>query len=249
MKIGRAFVCAFVCSLAVPAVRAQEATSFVFGTYYRCSEATEDRADAIFKEAMGPILDKHVKAGHLTAYGWSRHWMGGEWRRLEYLIGGDLGAMVDARDAYIDELVKQHAALNKEFSTICSSHDDYIWVAGATSQTPETVGRERPAVGTTTYFQCDSREGEADAIVKTAFAPVLSQHVKEGKIASWTWLEHVAGGKYRRALVTDGPSHKAAIAYWKSLSDALEASQPELSRQFTEICPSHSDYIWDLSSN
>ena len=189
-----------------------------------------------------------MKAGRLLAYGWSRHWLGGDWRRLEYIIGKDTDAMVDAREAYIDELTKQHAAATEEFGTICPSHDDYIWTTGATSQAPENVGRNRPAVGATTYFQCDSHEGEADAIVKAAFAPVLNQHVKDGKIASWTWLKHVAGGKYRRALVMDGASHKALLNYWKDLNAALDKAQPKLSERFSAICSSHSDYIWDLSS-
>lgn len=248
MHIRRVSVCAAAVLLAASVVSAQEASSFVFATYYRCSEATEARADAIFKEMAAPVLDKQVKAGHLLRYGWSRHWMGGEWRRLEYMIGTDMNTMVAARDAYIDELMKQNAASLEEFSAICPSHDDYVWTAGATSQAPDAVAANRPPVGSTTYFQCDSNEDEADAIVKTAFAPVLNQQVKDGKIASWTWLKHVMGGKYRRALVLDGASHAAVLSFWNSFSPALDKAQPELGRRFSEICSSHSDYIWDLSN-
>jgi hypothetical protein len=248
MHTRRISVCAAALLVTAAVVSAQEATSFVFGTYFRCNEAKEDRADAIYKETVGPILDKQVKAGHLATHGWSRHWMGGEWRRLEYLIGTDLNTMVAARDAYIDELIKQHAAAAEEFSSICPSHDDYVWTLGATSQTPDNMGRARPPVAASTYFQCDSREDEADAIVKTAFAPVFNQQVKDGKIASWTWLKHVMGGKYRRALVLDGASHAALLTFWSGVSPALEAAQPQLSRRFSEICSSHSDYIWDVSN-
>jgi len=230
-------------------VSAQETTAYVFGTYYRCSEATEARADAIYKETVAPAVAKQVQAGHFTTAGWARHWMGGEWRRLEYFTGSNLDAMVDARDAYIEELMSQHAAANEEFSTICSSHDDYVWRVAASSQAPDTAGRSRAAVGVSTYFQCDSREDEADAIVKTAFAPVLNQHMKDGKIANWSWLEHAIGGKYRRALVLDLADHKAAVNYWNGLAASLAKAQPELSRRFGEICSSHSDYIWDLGDN
>jgi hypothetical protein len=249
MHIRKVSLWALATVVAAPLVSAQEMpTTYVFGTYYRCSEAKEARADAIFKETMAPILDKEVKAGHLLTYGWSRHWMGGDWRRLEYFIGKDIATMVDARDAYIAELMKDHATATDEFGGICPSHDDYVWTTGATSQTPESVGRSRPPVGASTYFQCDSNEDEADAIVKSAFAPVMNQHVKDGKIASWTWLKHVVGGKYRRALVMDGASHKALLDYWMALNPALEKAAPEMSERFSAICSSHSDYIWDVSS-
>jgi len=248
MHIRRISVCAAAALLTTTLVSAQEASTTIFATYFRCNEAKEERADAIYKETVAPILEKQVKAGRLLTYGWSRHWMGGEWRRLEYMTGKDMNVMVEARDAYIDELIKQNAAAAEEFSAICPSHDDYVWTPGASSQAPEAVGRNRPAVGATTYFQCDSREDEADAIVKTAFAPVMNQQVKDGKIGSWVWLRHLLGGKYRRALVVDGASHAAMLSFWSGLAPALDAAQPQLSRRFTEICSSHSDYIWDLSS-
>jgi hypothetical protein len=44
--------------LAAPLLSAQDGpTTYVFGTYYRCSEATEERADSIFKETIAPILN------------------------------------------------------------------------------------------------------------------------------------------------------------------------------------------------
>ena len=85
--------------------------------------------------------------------------------------------------------------------------------------------------------------------MKAAFAPLLNQHVKEGKIASWNWLQHRMGGKYRRLLVIDGPDHKSLLRYWGVLSPALDKTQPDLSRRFNGICRSHSDYIWDMVTN
>jgi len=227
---------------------AQDARTYVVGTYYRCSEATESRADAIYKSTFAPLVKKQIDAGRLAASGWSRHWLGGEWRRLEYVTGTDLGAIVAARDAIIAEMMGPQLKLSEEFSTICPSHDDYIWASVASSQPLDAVARERSKVAMSTYFVCDSREKEADAIVKTVFAPVMNAHVKEGKIARWNWMEHIAGGKYRRILVLDGTDHKSLLSYWSAFSQALEATQPELSRHFTEICPSHSDYVWDLGT-
>jgi hypothetical protein len=249
MHIRVVSVCAATVMLAAAVVSAQEATTYVFGQYFRCNEAKEDRADAIYKETVAPILEKQVKAGKLITAGWERHWMGGEWRRLGIMIGTDLNAMVAARDAYVGELTKEHAAAAEEMSSICPSHDDYVWAVVASSRPPDSVGTNRPAVGSTTYFQCDaSKEDEADAIVKTAFAPVFDQQVKDGKIVSWTWIRHVMGGKYRRALVLDGNTHAGMLTFWNGVSPALDKAAPELGRRFNQICSSHSDYIWDLSN-
>jgi hypothetical protein len=248
MKLQAVCVAASAALATVSVASAQEARTYVVGTYYQCNQATETRADALYKETVAPLVQKQVAAGRLAASGWARHWLGGEWRRLEYIGGTDLAAILDARDAIIAALTRDHAKASDEFSALCPSHDDYIWSSVASSQPPEQVARERAKVAMSTYFVCDSREKEADAIVKTAFAPTLNAHVKEGKIASWNWLEHLAGGKYRRLLVLDGKDHKSALGYWKAFDEALSSAQPELLQRFSDICHSHSDYVWDLGT-
>ncbi len=198
---------------------------------------------------IAPIWQKHVDAGRLTAYGWGRHWAGGDWRRVSYVVGTDQNAVLDARAAYIEEVMSDHADAAREFNSICPSHDDYIWYQVATSQAPQQLGLERANVGLTSYMVCDSREAEADEIIQTAFAPIMNRHVQAGDIASWSWLEHFVGGKYRRALVLDASDYKSMLAYWNKLWEDLEAEHPELLREFGSICHSHTDYIWDLSAN
>jgi hypothetical protein len=242
---------ALAACLAAPLVTAQDApTTYVFGTYYRCSEATEERADAIFKETVAPILQKEVAAGRISTYGWATHWHGGEWRRLEYTTGTDMAKMVDSRQAVIDTLTKEKRQAIEEFSSICPSHDDYLWSPVASSQAPGAVARDRAAVAMSTYFECDQgEEDEADEIVKSAYAPILNQHVKEGKIVSWNWMQHLSGGKYRRILVFDGTDHKSILAYWGTLSPALEKAHPDKSKRFSSICSSHTDYVWNIPKN
>ena len=237
----------FVSLVMAPAVWAQDTQSIVFGAFYRCNQATEARTDTIYQEVMAPIFQKHVDAGHLTAYGWNRHRMGGAWRRLSYVVGTDLDAMLDAQTAYIEEFQRDHAEAVREFNTICSSHDDYIWYRVAGSQAPEEVAQERPNAGLSSYMVCDSREAEADEIMETAFAPILNGHVESGRISSWLWLEHNVGGWYRRALVLDAADYKTILNYWNTVWQDIEAEQPELLREFGAICDSHQDYVWDLS--
>lgn len=251
MRIRVACSLLAVAALSAPVARAQTPQTLVFGTYYYCTQAKAERADAIFKEHMAPLLKAEIAAGRISAFGWGKHWEGGEWRRLEYMAGTDLDKMVDAREAVIKRLAASDKAKNlEELQTICPSHDDYIWASVVGSQNAGDVGRLRSPVAMSTYYVSNqSSDAEADEIVKTALAPILNQHVKEGKIASWNWLEHRMGGKYRHLLVIDGPDHKSLLKYWGILAPAFDKAQPELSRRFREICFSHSDYIWDMTTN
>ena len=51
--------------------------------------------------------------------------------------------------------------------------------------------------------------------------------------------------QYRRLLAIDGTDHGSVLEYWNAFSGALNEAQPELAERFTEICPSHTDYVWD----
>jgi hypothetical protein len=249
----RTRVCCLVAGAAAmvaPALLAQDApTPLVFATYYRCSQGDASRADALYKEHVLPAMQAEVAAGRITAFGWEKHWSGGEWRRLEYAIGTDMDKMIDSRDAIIKMMESpEHSKAMDEFDRICSSHDDYVWGGQTGSPSVEAVGKARSPFAMSTYYVCNAREKEADAIVKTAFASVLNQRVKDGAIASWSWLEHMTGGKYRRALVMDGANPKALLHNWATLDEALEKAAPEMSKRFTEICDSHWDYVWEDGS-
>jgi hypothetical protein len=248
----RVLFSAVVLSLAAASgVGAQDSpTAFVMATYYRCVQGDAARADALFNEHVTPVLKAEKAAGHITAFGWAKHREGGDWRRLEYMVGTDLDKMLGARDTLIKNMESpEHAKAMDEFDRVCASHDDYIWGSKAGSQAPDALARTRSPIGMTTYYECTADEDEADAIVKTAFAPVLNQSVKDGKIASWSWNEHLIGGKYRRMLVVDAASEAAALKHWADLQGALNKAAPEFTRRFGNICNSHSDYVWDLSAN
>ena len=251
--MGARWACTLACAalLAAPAVEAQETPTIVMAVYYHCTQGKTDRVDAIWKERVAPIMKAEVAAGHIAGYGWAKHWEGAEWRRLEYMSGTDLDKLVDAREALIKKM--EAADIKKdmdEFDTICPNHDDYIWASVVGSQAAGDVGRVRSPVAMSTYFACSAAgDDEADAIVKSAYAPVLNQFVKDKKIGSWNWLEHRMGGKYRRLLVIDGADHKGLLKLWSALAPALAAASPTMSRRFNEICPSHTDYIWDMEAN
>ena len=247
MRTHISWLLAGVALVAAPAVQAQDTpTAFAMATYYRCVQGDVARADAIYKEHVAPFLKAEQAAGRITAYGWAKHWSGGDWRRLEYTVGTDMDKLLDSRAAIIKMTeAPEHAKAIDEFQRICSSHDDYVWRSKASSQAPNAIGGDRSPFAMSTYFVCNADEPEADFIVKTVFAPVLNQRVKDGMIASWIWQEHLTGGKYRRLLVLDGADEKALMKNWASLQGDLEKAAPDLARRFTEICDSHTDYIWE----
>jgi len=244
------FVAGLALAFAGPLLAQDAPTMKIMATYYRCVQGDATRADALYKEHVLPFMKAEQAAGRVAGYGWGKHRSGSEWRRLEYVAGTDLDKLLDSRASLIKMAESpEHAKAMDELDRICPSHDDYVWGSKVSSQAPEAIVRTRAPFAMSTYYVCSSREDEADAIVKTVFAPVLNQRVKDGKIASWNWMEHLMGDKYRRLLVLDGADEKALMNNWASLQGDLEKAAPEFSRRFGEICDSHSDYIWDNSGN
>jgi hypothetical protein len=235
-----------------PAVAQETPSTYAMATYYRCSQADAPRADTIVKEHVIPFLKSEQAAGRISAYGWSEHREGGDWRRLMYVVGTDLGKLADSRDAMTEALGKpEHAKAFEEFTHICGSHNDYIWRSVTGSQSMATTAQNRSSAMTSmsTYFVCNAHEGEADAIVKSALAPIMNNLVKNGTINNWGWEEHIFGGVFRRLLIIDGKDEKSLLTNWATMNDAFEKAAPELAQRFTEICDSHSDYIWQLVAN
>lgn len=249
MKARNLLVLAGAALFLAPAAQAQDDTQYVFAAYHRCDMTRETRADTLYMQVMKPLMQRQVDAGRISGFGWARHWVGGDWRRLNYMVGTDRDAVIDARAEYIEDVQEEARAAAREFNTICASHDDYIWTSVAGSEPLSESIQDRPSAGLSSYQVCDSREAQADEIMENVFAPILNSHVAAGHVNSWSWLSHSVGGKYRRALVFDGADYKSILKYWDMLWEDLDAKQPELLREFGAICDSHTDYVWDLSMN
>ena len=217
-------------------------------TYYRCVQGDAARADTIFNEHLLPYFRAEKAAGRINGFAWAKHWSGGDWRRLFYFSGTDSDKVLDTYMGLIKmSQSSEHAKAMDEFQRICSSHDDYTWRSKVTQAAGET-GRARSAFVMSTYYVCKVDEAEADFIVKSVFAPILDQRVKDHKIDAWVWNEHLMGGKYRRQLVVDAANPKALLQHWGSLQGELQKANPDLSRRFNAICDSHSDYIWEVAA-
>jgi hypothetical protein len=229
-------------SLLASAVMAQQAPPpFILATYYRCDYVKQARADTLYKQVIAPLLDKQVKAGNLTAYGFSSHRMGGVFRRLESWTAPTLEKLIAAQDAYHADLDKTNPKGGAEFEAVCGSHDDYIWnrVLGSAA----TPGAPNPAFSYSRYLTCDmAKENQADLIMETALASLMNKHREAGHIMTWGWLTHNMGGTIRRILNWGGKDVMAVLNAEEMISTDI-AAHP-LGNAFTAICNSHTDYVW-----
>ncbi len=240
-----------VCMLAAlvaPALAADDAPqTYVYATYHKCDLARQDRADELTKTAFAPIYDAAVADKKILSWGWIAHNTGGEWRRVDYYVAPGLDNLLAAGKAIGEKLEKDAALADHEFRTICYAHDDYIWRLVAASAPATDVARKRSADSFSTYFVCDSaKEARADEIVKETMAPLWDAQIKAGNINSWSWFEHIVGGKYRRLAVVDGPSFEKILAARGAVIQAMSEKQKDAMKEFDEICGSHQDYMWEV---
>lgn len=242
MRMSRMLGMTAAACLGTTAAAAQAPTPpFVMATYYRCDYSRQARADTLYKQVMAPLLDRQIKAGHLTAYGFSSHRIGGVFRRLETLTAPTLAHLIVAQDAFMADLDKTNPKGSAEFDAICGSHDDYIWnrVLGSAPNPAAPV----PAFSYSRYMGCDlSKEGEADMIMETAFAPMMNKHLAAGHITGWGWFTHNLGGNIRRILNWSGPDVMSVLNAEEMIS--TDMGTHSLYTAFTAACDSHSDYVW-----
>lgn len=243
------FACLFLAPLTVSAQEEDEGpASYLYATYHYCTANGQGKADEIYEQSNKPIYEKMLADGKITAFGWLAHHTGGKWRRVGYYSAPSLDALLDAGDAFGEaaEAGDPDGEINQAFGKACPSHDDYIW---ASSSVGSSVGTARGAAGFSVYFICDeNRETRADEIVAELFAPAYNKAVADGKLTSWGWNEHWVGGKYRRLLTTTAADHKTGLNARNELIAAVFDNEESeaIGAEFTDICGSHSDYMWDI---
>lgn len=97
------------------------------------------------------------------------------------------------------------------------------------------------------YYRCSTAdEGEADFIVNEVFEDVFDSHVESGELIGWGWVEHMAGGQWRRISTMTAENQTAAWDAWGSIVEDIMDDHPNAWHRFNEICPSHDDYIWNM---
>lgn len=225
------------------AAAAQEPPPIIFSTYFRCSITGTARATEINQTVVGPIVQKHIDAGHLTGWGWRNHVQGGSWRALRSVIGTDLDVMMDVGGQINAEFREQHADDAAEFADICGSHDDYIWI-GVANSPPNPDAANGPA-SISTYYICEAaREGRADQIFRELLAPIYQKHTDMGHLTNWGFFAHRSGGPYRRLETFSGADHKTLLDMQNAIYSEAGETDALAFNEFRQICGSHTDYMW-----
>ena len=219
------------------------ASMYTYATYFYCDVTGQERADEIVKSTNAPVYDQMVEEGKISSWGWLAHHTGGKWRRVQYHQAPSLEALLDAQEEMGKRIdTEANEALGTEFGKICNAHDDYIWEVEQGS-----AGDSRGKAAFSVYYQCkEAKEERADEIVKIYFAPILDKFVAEGKFTSWGWRSHWVGGKYRRLQTMTAANHKALLKARGELIDEMYGEDSPIGLEFTKICGSHADYMWDI---
>ena len=216
---------------------------YVYGTYSVCDLTQQERVDEIFEKLDKPIYDAAVADGTISSYSYYAHHTGGKWRRGMFFVAGSIDALLDAQEKIGGQIDAKNEKMSMEASTICNKHDDYIWrrVAGK-------AGTSDPGKAVfSTYYVCDSREAQADALVTQVFAPAYDKLVADGDATSWGYLEHIVGGHIRRVATMTATDMKSLMAARSKLTAALMDNP--LGETFTEICDAHDDYMWEVKAS
>lgn len=234
------------------AAAAQDAAAppqpYVYATYFECDTTEQWLADMIVETVYKPVYDAAVKDGTLSAWGWLAHHTGGKWRRGIYRTASTVDALLDGGDAVAENVRAANAQAARKFGEICGPHDDYIWqtVNGSGGAGSLDVATVPSKAGVSMYMVCDMAKQERADELMAIFAPVYNSHVKEGELSSWGWLEHSVGGEYRRLLTMRGADAKSVLASWGAINDESNKEHEAASNEFSEICYTHQDYIWDI---
>jgi hypothetical protein len=222
----------------------KEDDSYIYATYFYCKTSTQEKADELIKANSAPIYDAAVADGTIKGWGWLAHHTGGKWRRIQYHSSDSIAGLLAAQETIGDRMDAAAGDTDDGFGEICGAHDDYIWksVAG------NGLNADRGKVGLSVYHVCDiSKEERGDEIVKNVFAPIYDKAVADGKINSWGWSSHIIGGKYRRLGTMTGANYPDLL---KARGEILEAVYGDgdnaEANEFSDICTSHSDYLWDI---
>ena len=227
-----------------PAGQPEASQVFIVATYFHCNAATVHRADEAVDKEYKKILDGLVAKGTVSSYGFLSKILGGEWLRAGYFTGSSLEGVLAVADTVPHVISDNHPKMERKvLDEACSSGEDYVWHVLAGSD-PRAV---RGKVTFSTYFVCDqTRETQADALVKSILGPRYDKLVAEKRLSTWAWAEHIIGGKYRRLWTISAENLDKLIDAREALVKGEE--HDPVDQAMMSICGSHQDVIWEVTN-
>ncbi|MEN8374766.1 MAG: hypothetical protein ABFS34_04900 [Gemmatimonadota bacterium] len=217
----------------------------VYASYWDCG--TLANVVDLIAQDWGPLMQTHMDGGAITAWGAATHKTGNSWDLLLYYVGSDYEAITSALQSSGQQLAEENPETFETLGNACPSHEDYVWISAMSSAPVEEVAQERAEAALSIYWVCDEGvEAAADLIFEEMMMPALEAQVEAGLVNSWSWNEHFLGGKYRRLLALDGPTHASLLEARNGIIDAFNEN-PGLSAAFSRICNGHQDNLYDIA--
>lgn len=224
----------------------QDDQTAIYASYYECAPGSIDEAVQNLEEYWTPVMQRQMDAGDVSSWGAATHVTGNRWSLVLYHAGPGTTEVSDAIGTAIQELYEENPAAAESFSEACSSHEDYVWMSGLSSEPIADAVAERPSAAMSVYYVCDTgMEAAADLIFEHSTAHAWNDQVEAGLINGWSWNQHYLGGEYRRLLAIDGADHASLLEARNNVIEA-GAENPGLSAAFSEICFSHQDNLYHV---
>jgi hypothetical protein len=253
MKVRRlpvAIVCALMLAASVPGAaygQDDEAPMIIYASYFTCDASQNARAGEIIRDTWAPVAQAHIDAGDLAAWGSIVHNTGGSWSRAIYHAASDRAVLFNTLDQMVAEWGESSPEAAAEFGEACETHEDYVWTNVNGSSAPSEVVADRSGAGLSVYWECDAGRGALiDLLAETVFAPAWDAQVESGLVNSWSWHAHLIGDKYRRLFVADGADHETLLTARDNVIEWVGDNYAGLGAEFTNVCNSHVDYLWDI---
>lgn len=241
-------ISALALAIALPATllaqeEKDEKETYIYATYFFCKSSKFEELDAAVSEHTAPVYDAAVKDGTIGGWGWLAHHTGGKWNRLFYTVSDSIPGLLASQKTMAE---RSKDLPDGGFSEGCGLHEDYIWQSEDNNGLMDKRGKAALSV----YYECNiSKEERADEIAEKVFAPLYNKSLEEGKITSWGWSSHVVGGKYRKLGTMTGESFEKVLAARGEILEAAYADGENAeASEFSEICGSHSDYLWEIKN-
>ena len=97
---------------------------------------------------------------------------------------------------------------------------------------------------------CDrSREGRADEIFSEILAPLYQKHMDLGHLSSYGFYAHRVGGVFRRLETVSGADHVTVLNMQGAVYNEAFQNNPLAMNEFSDICRTHTDYLWSNAGN
>lgn len=94
------------------------------------------------------------------------------------------------------------------------------------------------------YYECPGGAGQAAALIREGWGPIIQGHIQAGHVASYNVMTHDTGNEWTLALVHIGEDVNALLGALNEGIAEYAEQRPEDLERLGALCPRHEDYVW-----